>query len=137
MKRSARSIWKGNGIEGTGHMSSDSGVLENDKFSAKIRFEDEPGTNPEELIAAAHAGCFAMKLSFNLQAAGYEAEELEATCSIEVKNFNVQSSHIDLKAKVSGIEEAEFEKLVRDAEKNCPVSKLLETPISVNYSLNA
>lgn len=136
MKRSAKSIWKGNGIAGTGHMSTDSKVLDNDKFSAKIRFEDEPGTNPEELIAASHAGCFAMKLSFNLQEAGFEAEELKAECSIEVKDFNVQGAHINLKAKVSGIGDAEFEKLVRDAEKNCPVSKVLKTPISVDYILN-
>ncbi|MEQ8358169.1 MAG: OsmC family peroxiredoxin [Cytophagales bacterium] len=136
MKRKARAIWNGKGIDGTGKMSADSGAFRDLRFTAKTRFEDEPGTNPEELIAAAHAGCYTMQLSFNLQEAGYEAKELDAECIIEVKEFNVQSSHIILKAKVEGIGEEEFEKLVRHAEKNCPISKLLDTEISVEYTLN-
>ncbi len=136
MKRSATAIWNGKGIDGQGKMSAKSGAFRDLKFTAKTRFEDDPGTNPEELIAAAHAGCYTMQLSFNLQEAGYEARELDAECIIEVKDFHVQSSHIVLKAKVEDIGEEEFEKLVRHAEKNCPISKLLDTSISVEYTLN-
>ena len=101
----------------------------------KSRFEDGKGTNPEELVAAAHAGCFAMKLSFNLSNAGFIPKKLEATCEINLEAGAITYSHIDLKAHVPGIDPAKFDELVNDAKLNCPISKLLNTEIEVYSSL--
>lgn len=136
MKRSATAFWQGTGKEGNGHLSTQSGVLNKQQYSFNTRFADGIGTNPEELVAAAHAGCFTMKLSFNLSAAGYVPTSLETTCFITLENGSVTQSQLELKANVDGVSSEQFAELVADAEKNCPISKLLNTQISVTYTLN-
>jgi lipoyl-dependent peroxiredoxin len=136
MQRKATAIWEGSGKEGKGNLSTQSGVLENTQYSFNTRFEDGKGTNPEELIAAAHAGCFAMKLSFNLSEAGFPPTSLHADCDITFEDGAVKQSKLILKANVDKISEEEFEKLVNDAKENCPISKLLNTEIIVESSLN-
>lgn len=136
MKRSAVAVWNGTGKEGSGHVSTDSLVLAKTPYSFSTRFEEGKGTNPEELVAAAHAGCFAMKLSFNLSGAGFKPDELEVSCTLTFENGSIVSSELDLKARVSGVSDEKFAELVEDAEKNCPISKLLNTKISVVYTLN-
>jgi lipoyl-dependent peroxiredoxin len=136
MKRRATAVWEGSGKEGKGHVSTKSGTLKEVQYSFSSRFADGIGTNPEELVAAAHAGCFAMKLSINLTEAGFPPERLEANCTVTIESGTVTSSAIELDAKVPGIDDAKFEEAVRHAEKNCPISKLLDTEISVVYTLN-
>ena len=136
MKRKASAVWQGTGKDGSGHLTTQSGVLDKTQYSFSSRFEQGIGTNPEELIAAAHAGCFTMKLAFNIQAAELVAQELDTSCEITLGDGAVTSSKLHLKAKVNGISEEKFEELVRDAEANCPISKLLDTEISVDYTLN-
>ncbi|MGF1638735.1 MAG: OsmC family protein [Cyclobacteriaceae bacterium] len=136
MKRKATAVWQGSGKAGKGHLSTQSTVLDKTQYSFTSRFEDGKGTNPEELIAAAHAGCFTMKLSFLLGDAGFEPKELETTCSISLEDGTVTASHLVLKAKIDGIEEKKFVELVKDAEKNCPISKLLNAKITVEHTLN-
>jgi osmotically inducible protein OsmC len=136
MKRKATAVWQGTGKEGKGHLSTQSGVLSKTQYSFTSRFEEGIGTNPEELVAAAHAGCFTMKLSFNLTAAGFVPDNLETTCAINFENGAIINSHLDLKAKVKGIDKAKFDELVKDAEQNCPISKLLNTSITVSAQLN-
>jgi len=137
MKRTATAVWNGTGKDGKGHLTTQSKKLEATNYSFVSRFEDGDGTNPEELIAAAHAGCFAMKLSFNLQEKGYTADTLEAQGIVTLSDGKVTSSEIILNAKVEGIEDVEFSSLVKDAEENCPISVLLDTDISVKHTLNA
>jgi osmotically inducible protein OsmC len=137
MKRHATAVWNGTGKEGKGHLTTQSGILEKTQYSFSSRFENGAGTNPEELVAAAHAGCFAMKLSFNLQEAGYNPTELHAQCHITLEDGKVSQSHIKLKATIDGIEKDEFDRLVKDAEDNCPISRLLDTDIQVEAHLNA
>lgn len=136
MKRRATAVWTGTGKEGSGHLSTKSGVLHETQYSFSSRFEEGIGTNPEELIAAAHAGCFTMKVSFNLSNAGYTPERLETTCVIVLDSGTITHSMLTLSAQVDGIGEEEFADLVKDAELNCPVSKLLKAEISVEHSLN-
>lgn len=137
MKRTANAVWKGSGKDGKGHLSTQSGVIQSSPYSFVTRFENEPGTNPEELVAAAHAGCFSMKLAFNLQAKGYTADEINTICEITLENGAITSSKLILKAKVPGISESDFQEQLSDAEKNCPISKLLNTAISTEYSLES
>jgi osmotically inducible protein OsmC len=137
MKRKATAVWQGTGKEGKGHLSTQSGVLKEAQYSASSRFEEGIGTNPEELVAAAHAGCFSMKLAFILKAAGFIPDRLEATSTVTLEDGTVKSSAINLSATVPDIDDAKFEECVRDAEKNCPISKLLNAEISVEYTLNA
>ncbi|WNM20409.1 OsmC family peroxiredoxin [Flavobacterium capsici] len=136
MKRNATAVWNGTGKDGKGNLTTQSGVLSTTQYSFSSRFEDGIGTNPEELIAAAHAGCFTMKLAFNLQAEGFAADELQTKGEVILADGTVTESNLTLKATVSGISEAKFEELVRDAEANCPISKLLTAKITVNYTLN-
>lgn len=136
MKRTANAYWEGTGKDGKGHLTTKSKVLEKTQYSFSSRFEEGKGTNPEELIAAAHSGCFTMKLAFNLQEKGFKATSLETTCTINFVNGALESSHLTLTAKVDEIAENEFEDLVKDAEMNCPISKALKIKISVNYTLN-
>lgn len=136
MKRRATAVWTGTGKEGSGHLSTKSGVLKETQYSFSSRFEEGIGTNPEELIAAAHAGCFTMKVSFNLSNAGFTPGRLETTCVIVLENGAITNSMLTLSAQVDGIGEDQFAELVKDAELNCPVSKLLNTNISVEYTLN-
>jgi osmotically inducible protein OsmC len=137
MKRKATAVWHGSGKTGKGHLTTQSNVLDKTQYSFKTRFEDGVGTNPEELIAAAHAGCFTMKLSFNLSDAGFEPEELETNCAINFEDGAITNSHLTVKAKVKGIAENKFSELLKDAEKNCPISKLLNTSITSEHTLEA
>lgn len=136
MKRNATAVWNGTGKDGKGHLTTQSTVLNKTQYSFGSRFENGVGTNPEELIAAAHAGCFTMKLSFNLSGAGFVPDELETQCFITFEDGKVTQSHLVLKAKVNDISEQAFADLVKDAELNCPISQLLNTAISVEYQLN-
>ncbi len=135
MKRHATAVWNGSGKEGSGHLSSQSGVLSQTQYSFNSRFAESIGTNPEELIAAAHAGCFSMKLSFNLGGAGFVPDEIKTTCHISLENGAITRSELRLEAHVPGISENQFAELVKDAELNCPISKLLNTEISVEFTL--
>jgi osmotically inducible protein OsmC len=133
MKRKSTAVWNGTGTEGKGNLSSTSGVLKNTPFSFATRFVSEDGkagTNPEELIAAAHSGCFAMALSFGLSGAGFPPTELkvEATVTVENENggFVIKSSHLELVGDVPNITEEKFIELANAAKKNCPVSKALD-----------
>jgi lipoyl-dependent peroxiredoxin len=137
MIRNATAVWNGSGKEGGGHVSTQSGILSQTQYSYLSRFENGAGTNPEELIAAAHAGCFSMKLSFVLGAAGFTPESLETKCEITLENGAITKSHLTLTAKVPGIGQEQFEACVKDAEANCPVSKLLNTAISTSATLLA
>ena len=136
MKRNATAIWQGTGKEGKGTLSTPSKVLTNTPYSFKTRFEEGVlGTNPEELVAAAHAGCFSMKLSFNIDAAGFKADQIETTCAINFENGAITNSHLTVAAKIPGISKAQFDEAVADAEKNCPISKVLNTKITVSATL--
>jgi len=132
MKRSATAIWSGTGKEGNGNLTTQSKVLNTTSYDFKSRFEDGTYTNPEELIAAAHAGCFAMKLSFVLGAAGFTPDSLEATATINLENGVINASHIVLKAKVPGIDNAKFQECAADAKANCPVSVLLHQGLAIS-----
>lgn len=136
MKRKAKAVWKGGGKSGKGHLTTQSKILKKAQYSSSSRFEEGKGTNPEELIAAAHAGCFTMKLSFILNGAGYEPEKLTTSCTITLEDGSITQSLLVLKAKVSGISEKEFGPLVNDAKAQCPVSKLLNTDIALEFTLN-
>ncbi|HLZ84341.1 MAG TPA: OsmC family protein [Caulobacteraceae bacterium] len=139
MIRKAKAVWRGTGRDGDGDLSSDSGVLDQTPYSFRTRFENEKGTNPEELIAAAHAGCFTMALAFQLQTAGYTPTELatEAAVSLdpEGQGFTITRSALTLTASVPGLDEATFRKLAETAEKNCPVSKVLRAEITLDAKL--
>ena len=137
MKRNATAVWRGTGKEGIGNLTTQSNILNKTAYSYLSRFEQGAGTNPEELIAAAHAGCFSMKLAFLLTAAGFTPENLETKCEIDLESGIIVSSHLTLNAKVPGISTEKFNEAVADAEKNCPVSKLLNAKISVDSKLNA
>jgi lipoyl-dependent peroxiredoxin len=139
MIRKAKAIWRGTGRDGNGDLSTDSGVLAKTPYSYKTRFENEKGTNPEELIAAAHAGCFTMALAFQLQAAGFTPTELstEAAVSLdpEGQGFRITRSALTLRASVPNLDEATFTRLAGLAEKNCPVSKVLNAEITLDAKL--
>ena len=137
MKRTATAIWQGSGKEGKGHLTTQSTVLNKTQYSYTSRFEQGIGTNPEELVAAAHAGCFTMKLSFNLGGAGFTPDQLETRCEINFENGVLTESHLILTASVKGIDKAKFAELVADAEANCPISKVLNTKIYVDFILNS
>ncbi|MDP1598829.1 OsmC family protein [Phenylobacterium sp.] len=139
MIRKARAVWRGTGKDGNGDLTTDSGVLSTTPYSFKTRFESEPGTNPEELIAAAHAGCFTMQLAFLIQRAGAEAEELSTEAAVSLvpdgEGFKIDRSALTLRAKVPGLDQAKFEELARTAEKSCPVSRLLNAEITLDAKL--
>ena len=139
MIRKAKAVWRGTGRAGDGNLSTESGVLAQTPYSYKTRFENEKGTNPEELIAAAHAGCFTMALAFQLQAAGYTPNELstEAAVSLdpEGQGFRISRSALTLRASVPNLDEAKFEELAGIAEKTCPVSKVLNAQITLDAKL--
>jgi len=135
MIRNATAVWYGSGKEGNGQMSTGSTVLKNAQYSYKTRFENGVGTNPEELIAAAHAGCFTMKLSFVLGEAGFTPERLETKCDITFEGGAITKSHLTVKAKVPGISQDKFQEAVKNAEQNCPISKLLKTEITSEAKL--
>jgi osmotically inducible protein OsmC len=139
MVRKASAVWKGTLKEGKGVVSTDSGALSNTQYSFSTRFEDGKGTNPEELIAAAHAGCFAMALSGQLGNAGMTAESLEVTASVTLEKtdagFTVTKSHLDLTARIPGADKAAFDKAAENAKAGCPISRLLKAEISLTSKL--
>ncbi|MBI3509823.1 MAG: OsmC family peroxiredoxin [Bacteroidetes bacterium] len=135
MKRSATAVWLGTGKEGSGKLSTGSTTLSNAQYSYKSRFEDGVGTNPEELIAAAHAGCFSMKLAFVIGAAGFPPESIETFCENQLANGMIEFSHLVCKAKVPGISAEAFQKAAEEAKATCPVSKSLNMPITMEASL--
>lgn len=135
MKRNATAVWQGSGKEGSGEISTQSKVLDKTQLSFKSRFEEGIGTNPEELIAAAHSGCFTMKLSFVLNEAGFTADNLETKCYITFEDGRITLSHLVLNAKIPSITKDVFDKCVKEAELNCPISKLLDTEITVDATL--
>jgi len=135
MKRSATANWKGSGKEGKGTVTADSGILSAAPISYRTRFEDVEGTSPEELVAAAHAGCFSMKLSFVLGAAGFTPDNIDTKCTITLEGGVITESHLEVKASVPGIDKAKFDESVADAKANCPISKSLNTTITTEASL--
>ena len=137
MKRNATAIWQGSGKEGKGTLTAPSKVLNNTPYSFKTRFEEGVfGTNPEELVAAAHAGCFSMKLSFNIDEAGFTADQIETKCEVTFEDGMISQSHLTVAVKVKGISKEKFDEVVAHAEKNCPISKSLKAKISVSATLN-
>lgn len=137
--RKAHAVWQGNGKSGTGHLTTQSGVLKDQPYGFNTRFGDTPGTNPEELIAAAHAGCFTMALAFQLQEAGFAATEMTTesvvTLDKEGAGFKVSKSALTLTASIPDIDQAKFDELAHAAEKNCPISKLLNAEITLKATL--
>jgi osmotically inducible protein OsmC len=139
MIRKAKAVWRGPGRDGGGTVSTESGVLSGTPYSFRTRFETEKGTNPEELIAAAHAGCFSMTMAFVLQGAGYTPTELsveaEVTIEPDGEGFKISRSALTLRAQVPKLDQAAFAQMVGGAEKNCPVSKVLNAEITVDAKL--
>ena len=139
MDRKAKAQWKGDLRSGLGTISSASGVLSNTPYSFRDRFENGPNTNPEELLAAAHAACFSMALSLVLQNEGLKADSIETTCTItldkEGDGFAIKQSHLDLTARIPGASEDAFNRAAQSAKENCPVSKLYDTEITLNAKL--
>ena len=141
--RKATAIWKGTGKEGSGSMTTTSGVLKDTPHSHHTRFVSEDGkagTNPEELVAAAHASCFTMKMSFVLNAAGFTAENLECTANVKMDKvgdgMGVVGIHLDLKGSVPGISAEQFQSCAENAKENCPISQLLKSvPITLSAAL--
>ncbi len=130
MTRNATAVWNGTGKEGKGSRSTQSTLLNKAPYSFNTRFAEEKGTNPEELLAAAHAGCFTMKLSFVLNAAGFTADEIQTQCAITLNEGAITESHLKVSAKIPGISKEQFDAAVADAKANCPVSKLYNTNIT-------
>ncbi|MCG2614408.1 OsmC family protein [Terrimonas sp. NA20] len=135
MKRHATANWKGTGKEGKGTNTTQSGVLKDTQYSFSSRFEEGIGTNPEELVAAAHAGCFTMKLSFDLNAAGFTADNIDTKCTITFENGAITESHLEVKATIPNIDAAKFAEVAAGAKANCPISKLLNTNITMEAEL--
>ena len=125
MRRNATAVWNGSGKEGSGHLTTQSNTLSNTQYSFHSRFAEGVGTNPEELMAAAHAGCFSMKLAFELVAAGFTAESIETRCDITLDPSKgaITTSELSCRAKVPGIDEAKFQEVANKAKAECPVSK--------------
>jgi osmotically inducible protein OsmC len=141
MKRKASAEWKGGLKDGKGTISSDSGVLANTQYSFGTRFEEAKGTNPEELVAAAHAGCFSMALSGQLANAGMTAERINTTATVTLEKtdagFTVTSVHLDVKAKIPGADAKAFETAANNAKTGCPISRLLNTKITMDARLES
>jgi len=133
--RNASANWKGSGKEGKGTLATASGVLDSTPYSFSTRFEDAKGTNPEELIGAAHAGCFTMKLSFVLGAEGFTPTNLDTVAKVTFEDGKIGNIHLDLTAEIPGIDEAKFQELAEIAKKECPISKSLDTNISLTAKL--
>jgi osmotically inducible protein OsmC len=141
MQRKASAVWQGDLKKGKGTISTESGTLKQTQYSFSTRFENGVGTNPEELLAAAHAGCFTMALSAQLAGAGIVAEKLETACTITLEKvgdaFAITKSHLDLVASIPGADKGKFDAAVKAAETGCPVSKLFKAEIAVTARLNA
>ncbi|MBV9199195.1 MAG: OsmC family protein [Alphaproteobacteria bacterium] len=141
MERSAKAQWKGDLRTGTGIISAASGALSNTPYSFKDRFEQGSGTNPEELLAAAHAGCFSMALSAELQKEGLKPDSIDTTCRItlekEGSGFTIKKSALELRAKIAGATQDAFERAAQNAKEGCPVSKLFDTEITLDAKLES
>jgi len=141
MQRKASAVWQGDLKTGKGSISTDSGVLKQAQYSFSTRFENGVGTNPEELLAAAHAGCFTMALSAQLGGQGMVAEKLETTATISLEKvgegFSITKSHLDLVAKIPGADKVKFDTAVKNAETGCPVSRLFKAEITVSARLES
>lgn len=139
MKRTASAVWNGGFKDGKGSISTQSGVLKDAQYGFKTRFEDGPGTNPEELIGAAHAGCFSMALSVQLGEAGFTAERIETKAEVTFEKldtgFTITAVHLILRAKVPGTDQAGFEAIANKAKVGCPVSKVLNAKITLDAQL--
>ena len=135
MKRKATAVWKGSGKDGTGNLTTQSTTLNKTQYSFNSRFAEGVGTNPEELVAAAHSGCFSMKLSFILGDAGFTPDEITTECFITIDNGAITSSHLVLKANVPGISKEKFQECAEEAKKTCPISKLLNTNVTLDATL--
>lgn len=138
--RGARAVWQGSGKEGSGKITTDSGVLSDTTYSFTRRFGEEKGTNPEELIAAAHSGCFAMALSFALGQAGFTPTSLDVTAKVTVApaeggGFSITGSALTLKAEVPGVSPDQFGAIADGAKQGCPISKVLNCPITLDWTL--
>ena len=140
MVRKASAVWNGSLKEGKGTISTDSGVLSKTQYSFSTRFENGAGTNPEELIAAAHAGCFSMALSGQLGNAGMTAESIETTAAVTLEKieagFTITKIHLDVTARIPGADKAAFEKAAQDAKTGCPISRLLKAEITMTARLS-
>lgn len=141
MIRKATAQWRGTGRDGDGDLTTASGVLSATPYSFKTRFEDTPGTNPEELLAAAHAGCFTMALAFQLQTAGFTPTSLETEAAVSLEpdpagGFRITRSALTLKADVPGLDAAKFDELAEAAEKGCPLSKVMNAEITLEKTLD-
>lgn len=137
MKRHATALWNGTGKEGKGTLTTQSTTLQDTQYSFKSRFEEGVGTNPEELVAAAHAGCFSMKLSFNISAENITPESIEtkATVNLNPEKGEVDNIHLVVKVKAEGLSQEKFDELVADAKANCPISKLMNAEITLESEL--
>jgi osmotically inducible protein OsmC len=139
MDRHASAVWEGGLKDGKGRISSDSGVLSEAKYSFSTRFENGIGTNPEELIAAAHAGCFSMALSGQLAEQGMTAERIETQATVTIEKveggFGVTKSHLDVVVRIPGGDQSKFEQAANNAKAGCPISKLLKAEITMNARL--
>ena len=141
MKRKGSAVWKGNLKEGKGTVSTESGVLKDAQYSFSTRFENGIGTNPEELIGAAHAGCFSMALSLQLQNAGLTAEEIRTTATVTLEKteagMTVTAVHLDLNARIPGADRQAFETAANNAKAGCPISRLLKADITMTATLES
>jgi lipoyl-dependent peroxiredoxin len=141
MQRSANAVWTGNLKQGSGKISTQSGVLTDAQYGFNTRFEDGPGTNPEELIAAAHSGCFSMALSLALTEAGLTVDTIKTTAKVTLEKndsgFTITASHLDLTAKIPGADKEKFLEIANQAKEGCPVSKLLNATITLDAKLEA
>ena len=141
IKRNGSAVWSGGLKDGKGAVSTGSGVLKDSQYGFNTRFEDGPGTNPEELIGAAHAGCFTMALSGQLGQAGMTAQELRTTATVSMEKveggFAITAVHLDLVAKIPGADQEAFDKAANTAKENCPVSKLLNAKITLSSRLES
>ncbi|HTI90879.1 MAG TPA: OsmC family protein [Puia sp.] len=139
MKRTATAVWNGSGKDGTGNLTTQSTTLNKANYSYKTRFEEGVGTNPEELIAAAHAGCYTMALAFALQGAGFTPDSLETTSTVTLDPSSgtptITQSALVLKAKIPGISKEKFQELAKGAEQGCPVSRVLKAEITLDATL--
>jgi osmotically inducible protein OsmC len=139
MKRKGSAVWQGGLKDGNGTVSAESGAVSGVPYSFAKRFGDEPGTNPEELIGAAHAGCFSMAFSAQLGEAGFKPEKIETTADVTIENvsggFAITSIHLDVKASIPNIDESKFQEIAKKAKEGCPVSKLFKADITMDATL--
>ena len=135
IKRKSSAHWQGTGKEGKGTLTSQSGVLNNTQYGFNSRFADGIGTNPEELVGAAHAGCYSMKLAFNLNAAGFTADSIDTEAIVILEDGSITEVQLSTRVKAEGLTKEKFEELAADAKANCPVSKLFKANITLTTTL--